>query len=194
MAETAPCLCHRRYVKTGPVMPGVFHFFYLLLLLLPLYVAATGTYQEPQEFIAEVFAGDPPEPSRLWLNADLKGKVTQVLGHEPGVLRLRYWAKAGRSAWILEEIGKERLITTGIVVNGGRIELIRILIFRESRGWEVRYPFFTDQFRDATLAGDAGLDRPIDGISGATLSVNAVTRLARLALVLHDEVMKREGQ
>jgi hypothetical protein len=65
---------------------------------------------------------------------------------------------------------------------------VKVLIFRESRGWEVRYPFFTDQFKDATLTAERNLDRKIDGISGATLSVNALTKLARLALFLDSYV------
>ena len=64
----------------------------------------------------------------------------------------------------------------------------KVLVFRESRGWEVRHPFFTDQFRDAGLTGELALDRNIDGISGATLSVRALSRLARLALYLHTVI------
>ncbi len=63
-----------------------------------------------------------------------------------------------------------------------------MLEFRESRGWEVRYPFFTRQFEDARLNGKDRLDRDIDSITGATLSVHAVTRVARVALIMHDTV------
>ncbi|MBI4006753.1 MAG: FMN-binding protein [Gammaproteobacteria bacterium] len=155
---------------------------------------AKGVYQEPQEFIHEVFAGNPPPASRLWIRKDLEQEINTILGHDLGVLRLHYWARDGRTAWILEEIGKERPITTGVVVNQGRIELVRILIFRESRGWEVRYPFFTDQFNDAGLVSEHKLDKSIDGISGATLSVNAVTKLARLALLLHGYIENGEDK
>ena len=113
------------------------------------------------------------------------------MAHDLGVLRIKYWKKDDRSAWILEEIGKERPITAGIVINDNKIELITVLAFRESRGWEVRYPFFTDQFSDAALKENKQLDRHIDGISGATLSVNAMTKMARLALFLHQEIERR---
>jgi Na+-transporting NADH:ubiquinone oxidoreductase subunit NqrC len=59
-----------------------------------------------------------------------------------------------------------------------------VLIFRESHGWEVRHDFFTDQFKGLTLDGDSNLSARIDGISGATLSVNALRNLARFALYL----------
>lgn len=166
--------------------------FITITLILPYFSYAQGVYQVPDEFINEVFDHDPPKSKKLWLRKLLKEKVKSIMGHDLGVLRLRYWYKDDRSAWILEEIGKERPITTGIVVNKNKIELVRILIFRESRGWEVRHPFFTDQFKDANLMQENKLDRSIDGISGATLSVKAVTKLARLALMLNRYVTGSE--
>ncbi len=166
--------------------------FITITLILPYFTYAQGVYQVPDEFINEVFDHDPPKSKKLWLRKLLKEEVKSIMGHDLGVLRLRYWYKDDRSAWILEEIGKERPITTGIVVNKNKIELVRILIFRESRGWEVRHPFFTDQFKDANLMQENKLDRSIDGISGATLSVKAVTKLARLALMLNRYVTGSE--
>lgn len=151
------------------------------------YVYATGTYQEPSEFIHGAFSGDVPKASKLWVKKDLKEKIREILGHDLNVLRIKYWRKDTRTAWILEEIGKERPITAGIVINDNRIESVNVLTFRESRGWEVRYPFFTDQFSDATLKENNLLDRHIDGISGATLSVKAMVKMARLALLLHQQ-------
>lgn len=152
--------------------------------------AARGVYQEPEAFIAEVYGGQPPAAKTLWLAGEVEEEVTRLLGHKYPALRLRYWLRAARSAWILEEIGKEEPITVGIVVDDGKIELVRVLVFRESRGDEVRHPFFTEQFQGATLQPDKRLDRPIDGITGATLSVRALTKLARIALYLHEEVVR----
>lgn len=146
--------------------------------------AARGVYQEPDDFLSEAFAGRTPPARALWITPDLREEVAGILGHPPDAMRIRYWAEGGRTAWIVEEIGKEKPITTGIVVNAGSIERVKVLIFRESRGWEVRHDFFTKQFDGATLNGHRELDRPIDGISGATMSVSAVTRLARMVLLL----------
>lgn len=146
---------------------------------------AAETYMEPDAFVAASFEGDPPDPQVLWLTGELRDQAKSILGHPPDALRVRYWARDGRSVWILEEIGKEKPITTGFVVEDGAIRNVKVLIYRETRGWEVRYPFFTDQFNDATLSSDLELDTRIDGISGATLSVSALKRLARLALLLH---------
>jgi hypothetical protein len=151
---------------------------------------ARGAYQTPQEFLAEVFPGGSPAAAPLWLSEPLRTQVRNVLGHDLPALRLRYWRREGRTAWILDEIGKDQPITTGVVVADGTIETIRVLVFREIRGWEVRYPFFTDQFRGARLNADLRLDRPIDGITGATMSVRALTNVARLALVLDHAAAK----
>ncbi len=142
-------------------------------------------YQKPRHFLAEAFGDEIPEPRFLWVTSELKPRIKRIMGHRLGVLRVRYWGRGRRTAWILEEIGKYKPITTGIVVDGDRIERLKVLVYRESHGWEVRYPFFTNQFKSATLAPGLRLDRHIDGISGATLSVNALTRLAKLALFFH---------
>ncbi len=79
------------------------------------------------------------------------------------------------------------------MINGNAIERIKVLIFRESRGWEVRHDFFTQQFIDARLDVQYRLDRNIDGITGATLSVRAITGLARMALYLHSQVTEPDA-
>ena len=158
--------------------------FIMLLTLLTASAHAGGVYQEPDAFIAEVFADDPPKAEVIWPDTELKAQIKEILGHDYNGLRIRYWKKDKRTALILDEIGKDKPITTGFVINSGRIERVRVLIFRESRGWEVRHSFFTDQFDNAALDDDAQLDRTIDNISGATLSVRAVTKLARVALLL----------
>jgi len=145
---------------------------------------AADVYQSPDAFLTEAFAGQPPAPKMLWLTDAMQQGAARILGHKYPAMRLRYWEHGKRSAWILEEIGKEEPITAGIVVDAGRIERMRVLIYRESRGGEVRYPFFTRQFEGVELKPDMRLDRHIDSISGATLSVRALERLARLALYL----------
>jgi len=149
-------------------------------------------YLAPEKFLAESFGGNVPKPSVLWISGETRKAVEKILGHSAGALRVRYWSQDERTAWILEEIGKTEPITTGIVVDKGAIARISVLIYRESRGWEVRYPFFTDQFKGAMLNSMHELDRNIDGISGATLSVRALTRLARVALLLDAKARQAE--
>lgn len=150
--------------------------------------AGGGRYVTHAEFLDNVFPGGAPARNTLWVQGDLRQTIESYLDHPFASLRVSYWRDGEKTAWILDEIGKELPITIGVTVGDGAIHQVRILEFRESRGWEVRYPFFTDQFRHARLKTDGALDRRIDGISGATLSVGAVTRMARVALLLHEKV------
>lgn len=140
-------------------------------------------YLSVPEFLAQVFAEDPPPPEVAWLDQDARARAEAVSGEDPG-FRRRYWQRGGTTAWVIDVIGRDHPITVGVAVNDAGIQLLRVLIYRESRGWEVRHEFFTRQFDGAALKDDR-LDRRIDGITGATLSVDALQRAARLALWLH---------
>ncbi|MSR15802.1 MAG: FMN-binding protein [Gammaproteobacteria bacterium] len=146
--------------------------------------------QTPETFVANAFNGSPPAPQRLWLDKTQRRAIRAILERELGMLRVRYWRRDTRTAWILEEIGKELPITTGLLVEGQALADVRVLVYRESRGWEVKYPAFTDQFIGLRLQSNHQLSGPIDGISGATLSVRALTKLARLALLLDSYVQQ----
>ena len=139
----------------------------------------------PEAFLGSAFNNTLPAPQALFLAADVRARVERALGHRTPLLRVRYWRRGPRTVWILDEIGKEQPITTGIQIDSGRINQVRVLKYRESRGAEVQRESFTAQFRDARLRGEDMLDRRIDGITGATLSVRALTRQARVALILH---------
>lgn len=169
-------------------------FCFLILLLLVSSPGRAETYKTQQVFLTENFAGKVPPVKTVWLRGDLKKQVHAILSHPYGKLRVRYWLSGHKSAWVLEEIGKERPITSGIIINNNRIAKVEILAFRESRGWEVKYPFFLKQFLNAGLKGNNQLDRRIDGITGATLSVRAVRKLSRVALLLHKHVIQRANK
>jgi hypothetical protein len=151
-----------------------------------------GQYQTREEFLFEFFGIEQPGNELIWIDDDLRAKATEVLGHAPAMLRVRYWREGEKTAWIIKEIGKEQLITFGIVINKGEIQSLRVLQFRESRGWEIRYPFFTQQFEALRLNDAGSLSHGIDSISGATLSVKAATRSAKFALVLDEYRRKTE--
>jgi len=125
----------------------------------------------------------------LWINKEQRGHIEEILGHRFGPFRIRYWGEDHRTGWIFEEIGKELPITVGVIVEDGKIIDLTVLEFRESRGGEVVYPFFTGQFKQVQLkAGEPyALDKTIDGITGATLSVRALKKVATLALYCHQQ-------
>ena len=173
-------------------------FIFTLLFSYNAICLAGGVYQSNEDFIKETFSDEAFEKKVIWPDTATQAVMEEILGHKYKGLRIRYWINAGRTAWILEEIGKEKPITTGIVIAKNKIERVKILAFRESRGWEVKHEFFTDQFNNAGLIdkneSEANqLDRPIDNISGATLSVRAVSKLSRIALLLHKAI-NNDGQ
>ncbi|MCR4299954.1 MAG: FMN-binding protein [Gallionella sp.] len=163
----------------------------LLVFVFQVWISpAWGADQEAEisRFLQEVYL-QPPAADTLWLTGELRPVVRSILEHDYPAARLRYWRSGQRTAWVLEEIGKEMPITVGIAVDNDAVERVRVLVYRESRGWEVKTPAFTAQFAGARLTSMQGLDRHIDGISGATLSVRALSRLARLALLLHRHIV-----
>tara|TARA_R110001592_G_scaffold126337_1_gene337596 strand:+ start:31063 stop:31572 length:510 start_codon:yes stop_codon:yes gene_type:complete len=158
------------------------------IVLMAAFSVAAEEYLARDEFLVLAFGDSEPQMHTLWLTEDSKAAARDAVGWVPHALRLRYWQAGSRTAWILEDIGKDKPITLGITVSNRQIERVDVLAFRESRGWEIRYPFFTSQFSGLSLAEDGHLSDTVDGITGATLSVRAVDRVARLALWLDSQV------
>lgn len=155
-----------------------------MLMLSSLSSGAKGVYLEPKAFLEQAFGAAPYTVQTLWLDPEDKQRGREIFNREFQGFRLRYWLAGQKTAWIMDEIGKTRPITFGVLIEDGRIEKIEVLEFRESRGWEIRHPFFTRQFVGCSLR-DGDLSARIDGITGATLSVAAAKRIARFALYLH---------
>lgn len=147
---------------------------------------AAGKSLSSADYLNIAFEGTPPAARMIWLSGKTREAYTRIMGHAPSRLRQAYWRSNQRSVWILETLGKEQLITAAFTIDDGRIHEARVLAYRESRGWEIQQDFFTRQFSDAALTEETRLDKRIDGITGATLSVRAMKRLARLALYLHQ--------
>lgn len=154
----------------------------------PAAVAAPTHPATIDSFVAGAFSA-APEFQTLWLTPDIKAQARLAAGIAPDGPRVRYWRLGKRTAWVLERIGKEAPITFGIVVEDGAVVGLTVLTYRESRGFEIQSPRWLAQFT-GIRTGKGGLDRPIDNISGATLSVRAGRDVTRLALFLHDVVSR----
>jgi Na+-translocating ferredoxin:NAD+ oxidoreductase RnfG subunit len=149
-------------------------------------------YLTSQQFVDGVFGANSAKLETLWMTKEVVAQTDKILGHAPKQSRLRYWKNGQQTAWILDEIGKEEPITAGFVVENGKITQATVLAYRESRGWEVRYANFLKQYQGVSLQPDSQLNKNIDGISGATLSVRAMGRMARLALY-YDQISRTES-
>jgi hypothetical protein len=167
----------------------------LLLGVSPASVAQKSVGISAQDYGALHFSGDLSWQT-LWIDKEQRAQIEKILDHRFGPFRIRYWGQEQRTGWIFEEIGKELPITVAVVVEDGHIIDLTVLEYRESRGGEVVYPFFTGQFLSAKLKDGSkyGLDKTIDGITGATLSVWALKKVATLALYCHQLTeFSREG-
>lgn len=156
-------------------------------LLSPQLLEAKGVYQTEENFLSEVFKENIPASKGLLVTSSLRKPIEKILNHPFSGMRIKYWENDIQSVWILEEIGKEHPITFGLVVKNGKITKAKVLIFREIRGWEIKYPAFTRQFIGASLKQEK-LNKDIDGVSGATLSVYAMTKVAKIALFLDTHI------
>lgn len=164
--------------------------FAIFISMISFNIYAEDIYQQPTDFINEIFSSKPPKSSVLWITKSLKPDIYNIMGHKLNALRIRYWIKEGRTVWILNEIGKQHPITVGFSIKENKIQQLKVLIFRESRGGEVRHDFFTNQFKQLG-SRNSRLNKNIDGISGATLSVIALKKMAILALYFHKQVINK---
>ncbi|MEA3245130.1 MAG: FMN-binding protein [Gemmatimonadota bacterium] len=79
--------------------------------------------------------------------------------------------------------GREQPITFLVAVDTGmRILDVDVLVYREPYGGEVAYESWRRQFRGRGPGDSLRVGREVRGISGATISVNAVTLGVRRAL------------
>ena len=173
----------------------------VIALLLMLGLAATLPAYEVQirhlsqpDFLQQVFADQQPQPGLLPLRGELRERVTKVLGHPYRGMRLRYWHSDEISAWIIDEKSKDMPMTLAVAVGPAGITHLNVLVYREPRGGEVHQAFFRQQFVGITLQDDLSLSREVDGITGATLSVDAVSRVAAMALLLHQHVIASQAE
>ncbi len=97
--------------------------------------------------------------------------------------------KAQGFAVIAEEIGKFKPITF-IVKAGmdGKVERVEVMVYREAVGSEVRRQRFARQFRGKSAKDPLRINRDIINVTGATMSVQAMTAGVKKALIILDEL------
>lgn len=89
--------------------------------------------------------------------------------------------------------GKDQPITYLVAVDpAARLRDVDILVYREPYGGEVAYESWRRQFRGKGAEAPLAVGQDVQGISGATISVNAVTAGVRRA-VAELEAWRRRG-
>ena len=177
------------------LLSPIFALFMLSICTLDV-SAQRGVFMTVDEFRQHSFGSQELPWQTLWVKGEQRQVMESILNHRMNGLRVRYWGQGTRTAWIFEEIGKELPITIGVIVEADQIADIKVLEYREVRGGEVRHSFFTKQFKGLQLkAGDDyRLNGKVDGITGATLSVRAMKKVATLALFCHQQSPYFHGQ
>lgn len=99
------------------------------------------------------------------------------------VLRIRHGDSVLGFAQVRNVKGKDQPITVLIAVDPlARLKDVDVLVYREPYGGEVAYESWRRQFRGKAAADSLRVGREIRSISGATISVNAVTGAVRKTL------------
>lgn len=163
-------------------------FIYILILFNILFANVTYSKLEEAEekFLAKIESQSPIEKNRLILKKDQLKKVQIPMGHKYKKRIFSYWRTENQSIWILNSIGKYKPITAAFVVEECKIKEANVLIYREQHGYEIKYEAFLSQFAGVDIDSKYDLTKTIDNISGATLSVNSMDRMARAALMLDN--------
>ena len=91
-------------------------------------------------------------------------------------------------AIVQNTIGKHKPMTYMVGIDGqGSISDIELLVFRESRGSEIRQKRFNSQYEGKTVLDPVRINKDIINISGATMSVRSMSAGIKRVLVLVDE-------
>lgn len=97
-----------------------------------------------------------------------------------------------KRAVIMNVMGQHQPITFIVGIwPDGVVARVEIMVYRESRGAEVRRRAFLRQFEDKTRENSLSLNDDITNITGATISSRNVTSGVRLALELHGRMASR---
>ncbi len=110
-------------------------------------------------------------------------RVDSIVAGTATVIRVRSGETLRGYAAVRDAMGKDQPITYLVAVDTALALLdVDILVYREPYGGEVAYEPWRKQFRGKQPGDRLEVGREIRGISGATISVNAVTAGIRRAL------------
>lgn len=163
-----------------------------LLLVAPWLVAATVLHSD-QEALGLAFPDATVlEHRAIPLDAVLRSRLEARLGrptrdhlivlHEA----FRDGALVGRAV-VIEEVGKTLPFRFLVSVRpDGSVDQVLLLTYRESRGGEIGRESFRAQYDGKTLSDPIHRGEDIRNVSGATLSVDSLSRGVRRALALVD--------
>ena len=163
----------------------------LLALATPLRAQA-GVLMSEKEALEEVFPGAASVVERVWTpsaaeHAAMEGALERRLVETRYPILLVYDGAERFLGWALvtEERGKYRPITFLVGITPElRVKDTAVMVYRESRGGQVRSRRFLGQYRGKSLRDPIRTSRDIVNISGATISVHSMNAGVRKALMV----------
>ena len=126
-----------------------------------------------------------PGHSYIIINENIQDNIKKILNDTYHLPIIKYWKAGNKVGFILETIGKHEFITTGYIVENNKIIDVKVLVYRENYGYEIKHDYFLDQIRGNSVKKNGKLVKSIANISGATLSVKAMRKLSKLSLYLY---------
>jgi FAD:protein FMN transferase len=152
-------------------------------------------YLSPEQALELAFPGaDSVEKEEVRLSPAQKERVERRLGWRlaDGALTVRKSFAGGRLlgySVVAEEIGKYKPITFMVsAAPDFRADRVDVLVYREPRGAEVRKARFLRQFKGKSGRSPLRINRDIINITGATLSVRAMSAGVKRVLCVLEEV------
>ena len=159
-------------------------------------------YLTPEEAAKLMFSSsDHIRQEILTLSPQQKADIEQRIGwHFPETTFESFIGETNGQidgwALIQNTIGKHKPMTYIVGVDpDGEVTNVEVLVFRESRGSEVRKKRFNYQYQGKTPYDPIRINRDIINISGATMSVRSMSAGVKRALVLVEELyLKTPGK
>lgn len=155
-------------------------------------------YLTKKEALKIAFPGaDAIDKERKWLTDEQKSAIAKLslLEIKESWFTFYEGKKDGKPmGYMLIDhiIGKSFPITFMTVLNvDGTVRDVEILVYREPRGWEVRFPSFMSQFFGMNAESDF---RDINSLTGATLSVQAITKGVKKAVSAYKVLFLDAGK
>ena len=164
-------------------------FVLIIGIILNITVSASDEILKRDNFLkSSLGVSTIPMHSYIILKDDIESGVSKILGDSYHLPVIKYWKVDNKIAFVLEAIGKHEFITTGFVVENDEISDVKVLVYRENYGYEIKYDYFLNQIKGNKIQNNGKLVKRLANISGATLSVNSMRRLSKLSLFLYSKI------
>lgn len=171
-----------------------------IVLTVEQWAAEAAQYYSLEEGLKTVFpeADDYVREERDLTRAEYS-QMLELLGGQPlPGPPVVYKAKKGKEiqgyAVVLDEIGKHKPITFMVGVTAeGEVNDLLVMVYRETRGGEIKRKRFLRQFHEKDLSHPLDIRKDIQHVTGATLSSRAATVVVRRALALQKVLYGENG-